>query len=306
MQVIDFLNVKLKDRNYMQKYFLALLLSVGLLSSTSLLQGEIVQSDKIETVLDYVKDDTLVLMNITSNLYEPINTCSEHQWRLFFSSRVNELITDKTVASKINNKVRTDLVTKIPKKNVDEITPELVSKLQDQKIPVLAITKKGMSNFYADNFGLITSKHLLSLGIDLEKTLSYLNISSYRNDENHSFSYGIIFTNDKPEGAAILSFLEKNGYKPSHIAMVDNSQKDLDDAEKALANSGITFSGIRYSRCDAQKASFDPILGIIEFVAFVKEDRIMLDDEAIKIKQRNSDTNYKAILDDLILKMAQR
>lgn len=89
---------------------------------------------------------------------------------------------------------------------------------------------------YADNFGLITRNHLLSIGIDFEKTLSYLHLKNHSGDDgSYSFAYGLIFTNGKPVGPAILAFLERLQSKPTKIIMSGNSRRNLENAQMALA-----------------------------------------------------------------------
>lgn len=288
----------------MLKHFLAFLVGTVIsLTQFFHVSAEIIETNEISSLEEYVTADSLVLLNVTGTLYEPGNTLADRQWRDYFAERVNALVSDKIIADRLINKVKNDIVTHLPKKTVEDCVPQLIANLQHQQIPVLGITQKQMATSYADNFGLITSKHLIGLGINLEGTLSYLNVKSDTDNSNHSFAFGLIFTNKKPVGLGILSFLDRLAYKPEKIIMVDNSRDNLEDAEAALASIDIKFEGLRYGRADINKTNFDPILGNIQFIAFVKTGQIIYDEEAAQIKLRNPDVDYSILLDNLILEM---
>lgn len=274
------------------------------ISSLTPLMGEIIETKEIRTLLPYVNKDSYIFFNITGTLYAPSTTLSDNQWREYFSTRVKQKINDPDISQKMIDQIKNMIVQKLPKRNVEEITPQLIANLQDQKIVVFGITKKQMATSYADNFGLITRNHLLSLGINLEKTLSYLSTEKIENENGYSFAYGILFTNKQPEGPALLSFLKQNNLHPSSIIMVDNSRESLESVQEALMPTGIAFKGIRYGRADSLKESFDPTLGTIEFFALIHESKILSDAEAVDIKQNHSTVNYEAMLDDYIQQAA--
>lgn len=275
-----------------------------LLACSSHISAEIIETNEISAIQKHVTTHSLILFNITGTLYEPASTLADNQWRTYFAERVNALISDKLVADRLINKVKNDIVSHLPKKAVEDYTPQLIANLQNQQIPVLGITQKQMATSYADDFGLITRNHLLSIGINLEQTLSYLNVRGDSDDLNHSFAYGLIFTNKKPVGPAILSFLNRLAYQPEKVIMIDNSRDSLENAEAALITSDVKFEGFRYGRADALKMNFDPILGNIQFIAFIKERKIISDEEAIQIKQANPEVNYTALLNKFIIELS--
>lgn len=282
---------------------LSLSLAILALANFSFLQGVIVETNEISTAIDTVNSNSLVLLNITGTLYKPSTTLSNHQWREYFEARATELLPNAEVKNRLVRKVKNDIVQKIPKMPVETITPTLISQLQNKKIPVLGITKKQMSASYAENFGFITSQHLKSIGVDLEKTVEFFPMQTPK-DAPYHFAYGIIFTNNKPVGPALAAFLQNVENKPSQIIMVDNTRSSLESVEAALAESKTSFNGYRYNVTDADKINFDPILGIIEFIAFYQENRVMQDVEALEIKKANPDVNYPQQLDQLIQSMA--
>lgn len=264
------------------------------------LSANIIETNEMSTVENHITNDTLVLFNITGTLYEPSTTLSDNQWRTYFSERVNAIVQNKSCADRLINNVKNAIVNNLPKKPVEEFTPPFIANLQDQKIVVLGISQKQVSTSYADNFGLITRNHLLNVGINLENTLGYLHMNGQDN-QDHSFTYGIIFTNKKPVGPAITAFLNRLENKPSKIIMVDNSLKSLNNAEESLMTTGIPFQGFRYGRSDILKQNFDPTIGTIQFFYFIAQEQIISDERALQVKESNPDVDYNALLDTWII-----
>lgn len=279
--------------------FLKCVLVTVFLSSSSFGCAEIVEVEEMATIHKYVTQDSLILVNVTGTLYQPVNTCADKRWRDYFAERVNVLISDPAVANRVINQVKNEIVCEIPKKLVEEDTPRLIAQWQSQEIPVLGITQKYVSTSFAENFGFITKQHLLSLGIDLERTLSYFPIEN-ESDENSSFAYGMIFTCKQPVGPAILTFFNRLENKPARIIMIDDSLENLANAEAILRSADRKFVGLRYGHADLLKTNFDPILGNIQFFVFMKEGRIISDDEAYQIQQASPEVNYVKLLDVFI------
>jgi uncharacterized protein DUF2608 len=119
------------------------------------------ETNEISVVQDYVTNDSIVLLNVTGTLYEPAMTLADNQWRIYFANKVNSILSDKTQADRFINKIKNEIVNNLPKKPVEEFTPQFISDLQSKKIPVFGITQKLMATAYADNFGEITRNHLL-------------------------------------------------------------------------------------------------------------------------------------------------
>ncbi|QLH37376.1 MAG: hypothetical protein HWD61_15540 [Parachlamydiaceae bacterium] len=53
------------------------------------MQAEIYESSQIGPAFNYVNQDTLVLLDITSTLYEPSVTMADKRWRTFLPSRLS-------------------------------------------------------------------------------------------------------------------------------------------------------------------------------------------------------------------------
>lgn len=263
------------------------------------LNAEIVETKEMSAVQDYVTADSLLLFNITGTLYDPATTFADNRWRVYLTKRVNAIVSDQETANKFINKIKNEIVSHLPKKAVEDFTPHFVNRLQCQRIPVLGITQKRVVAPYADNFAAITSNHLLSLGINMENTLSYFKVQG-EDGVSHSFAYGIIFTNHMPVGPAIVEFLSRLENQPSRIIIVDNDIGNLINAESSL-NAIIPFTGFRYVHSDNLKRDFDPTLGNIQLFAYINEKKIISDEQAMHIKQTHPELDYDKLLDDFIL-----
>lgn len=277
-------------------------LFVGAVSSflaVSTIHADIVEIDKIESISDYLRKDTLVLLNVGDTLFSPSSMLSDNQWREYFVERVNEVAKTPEAAKVIVDEVKALIVEKIPKTTPESATAAFVSNLQREKIPVLGFSKRCFATTYAPRNDLITYNQLLNLDIDLVKTLSYYHAKEYQNDA-HAFKYGMIFTNKNPIGPAVLEFLANNNLAPAHIIVVGDELIDLEEAELSLNSVNITSQGLRYSHIDQRKNAFDKDLGTIEFFAFYNDGKLLSDEEALQIKKANLGFDYTAYLDQWI------
>lgn len=286
----------------MKKIISYLIVSACVFLSSSA-QSEIFETEKIADVFNHASEEnTLFLFNISDTLYIPSNTLASNLWRLYFAEQTAKMITDPIDANIYINQIKNLIVSNIPKIAAESDTSQLINKLQNNKQPVLGITRKQMATAYADNFGEITYKHLLSIGIDLKKTLDYLTLSD--NQDIYSFNYGIIFTNKLPEGPVLHSFMTRMPSMPNKVVMIDNSYESLESTRAAVEELGINFIGIRYSRYDDSQKNFDPDLGTIQFLQYMKDGTIISDHEANQVKVNHPEVNFEKQLKDFILKQA--
>lgn len=75
----------------------------------------------------------------------------------------------------------------------------------------------------------------------------------------------------------------------------------LEEAEVAFQAAGIAFQGLRYSRIDDRKNAFDHNLATLQFFAYINENLLLTDEEAIQIRQNTHDIDYETLLDKWIL-----
>ncbi len=274
-------------------------LAISFLLATSVLQAEIEEIQKIDSVKNYLQENTLVLLNVGDTLFSAPSMLADNQWREYFVERANQITTNPEAAKNVIDEVKALIVEKIPKMTPEANTADFIAKLQNEKTPVFGYSMRNYSTTYAPNNDQITYNQLINLNIDLLKTLVYYPAKEYQNG-SHAFKYGIIFTNKNPIGPAIVEFLARNDLKPSRIILVGDDLADLKQAQQALSALNIDFQGLRYGRIDERKKSFDKDLGTIEFFAFYNDGKLLSDEEAAQIRAATPHVNYSAKLEEWI------
>ncbi len=276
----------------LQAFVAGMICSLAVISPQ--LDGEIAEINEIESIMNYLEKDSLFFLNVGDTLFSPSCMLADNQWREYFVERANHLISEPVIAQRIIDKVKGLIVEKVPKITPEEITPQFISQMQSEEISVFGYTQRNFSTSYAKNNGLITYNHLLGMGIDLKKTQSFDSIKDYHNTF-HVFQFGILFTNKNPLGPAFAEFIATRKEKPSKIIIVDDSLEALQEVENILGNSD--YLGLRYGRIDERKNAFDPHIATIQFFAFINENRLLTDNEAIQIRKDNPETDYCVALD---------
>ena len=277
-------------------------LIIFLFITSTHLNSLIIETDDISSIMTEADSQTLVLFNITNTIYTSSTTMGDSLWKNYFAKKVHDLLSDQKTADDVVNHVKNKIVTSVPKKLVDEKIAGMITCLQENQIPVLGLTLKHLSRPYAENFGEITSKHLVSLGIDFEKTNAYLQVDLDRyNEPQQQYAYGLIFTSGSPPGNAVSHFLKRTSL--TKVIIIDDRQRNLEDAEQIILQNDIAFTGFRYTKCDTRKERFDPTLGIIEFLKFLSTGEVISDDEAASIKELTPFIHYETLLEEAILSL---
>lgn len=278
-----------------------LILSLLVFSS---IYGEIAEIQTIESLKPYVQDNTVVFLNVGDTLFAPSSMLADYKWRQYFVERAN-LVLGESKAAPVIDLVKGIIVEKIPKITPEKGTAAFIESLQKDQIPVLGYTERFFSTSYAPNNGKITSQQLINIGIDLEKTLKFFPAKDYQN-EKYAFQYGMLFSNKTPMGPAIVDFFQTEGLKPARVILVDDATEALESSGKALAPLNIDFVGLRYAKSDEWKKSFDTTLGTIEFFSYMTENKLMSDEEAQQVKEKNPNVNWEERLDVWILDSAKK
>lgn len=284
-----------------------------------------IETKTFEELLPLAQQDgsTLVLSNITNTLYGPANTMSDKEWRKFLSAFVNEIISNQEQAKKVALRLENIIVNQVDKSLVHEKLPEIIHKLQATGVPFLGITLKNWSAPYDQDFGITTSRHLKKLGIDLEESMPLVgrdketieNMTGSLDELDkliYTLSKGIIFTNKCPLDVALDKFLNTLEVRPTQIIILENSEHKEELATVINAHHiGLTF--IKYANHEnIQSKKFDPTLGTIEFIQFIKsyinneDSKLTSDDQAEEIKNKNITIDYDALLKECILENLEK
>lgn len=272
----------------------------------------LIETTNIEKLLEVSNKNTLIISDITNTLYKPCNTMSDKKWRTYVANRVHEVISDSTLASKVAHSIENIIVNQVDKDLVHQNMPAVIKELQDKEVPFIAISLKNWSAPYDPNFGITTSNHLKKLDIDLEKSVpligkmknnansNYEPIQEMHKTDEYTFAKGIIFTNKNPLDKALDAFLNRLEKKPQHIIILENAYENKEKLETIIKAHNIAVTFIRHKSSENQENSFNPTIGTIEFLQFMKNSKVILDEEAKKINDDNSSVDYETLLKDFI------
>lgn len=231
-----------------------------------LLHGKIIETDSMESILEYAQNDTMVFIDIDNTLIESETHMGSSQW----SDHWGVLFT-------------------VPGRSYDEIDA-MVSEMWTQVQPLIKIrtvdpkTEKVFNALHEEDkivFGL-TARHPREIHYTLDQLnavkLSFSETMDCVLEKNITVKQGVIFCgtfNKKSEG--LKAFLKEYGKCPKRIVFIDDKLSHVEDVGNFVENLGLEYVGIRFSGADARVLSFCPHLAAIQFKHLPK---ILTDEEA--------------------------
>jgi len=218
----------------------------------SKISADIIESDKLETVLNYLDTpNTLVIFDIDNTLARTITELGSDEW---FCDLV-----DKKMAE--GHDYITSIYYALPAtfyaqfniglRPTEEVAAELIANLIDQKIPVMALTTRSI--FVTER----TMEQLENIGISfLIPSISQEDLVLHM---PHPCFYrqSILFGGNNDKGEALITFFHWMNYFPTRVVFIDDKMKYVLAVEKALKHYNIEFVGIRYAGCDECVKNFD-------------------------------------------------
>ncbi len=120
----------------------------------------------------------------------------------------------------------------------------IIKALQHIGIPVIGLTARGHSIRHQ------TIRQLADIGIDFSQ-------HTIVNNDDSSYSGGIIFCDGKNKGEKLNLFLSQIERLPKHVCMLDDKKSHLEDVMHILKPLNINFSGFRYSYLDEKVNQFN-------------------------------------------------
>ena len=213
----------------------------------------IIESDKLETVIDYISTPgTLVIFDIDNTLAHPIKELSSDEWFCHLVEKKmaegNDYITSIYYALPITYYAQFN----VPLEPTEFIAPFIVAQLIAHNIPVMALTTRSL--FVAER----TIEQLE--GINVQFLIPNISQDDLVLPMPHPCFYtqSILFGGNNDKGEALLCLFHHMNYYPEKIVFIDDKMKYLVSVEQALERYNIPFVGIRYSGCDERVKNFDP------------------------------------------------
>ncbi len=236
------------------------------------LSAVILEADHFSELLNHLKPNTLVVLDIDDTILVPAQTLGSdvwfvHQLKKYLTTNSPDDALDKALAEWEAIRHLTQM------KVVEEGTPDIIKELQNKNITVMGLTTQGLA------LATRTVNQLRDVGVDLSLTAPSKEDHYFINKHGVLYRQGILFTSGTPKGTALTTLLNTIQFHPDHIVFINDKLTHLRDLESGFLGDNIAFTGLRYSYSDARVDSFDPRIANIQWERSTF-GRILSDEEA--------------------------
>ena len=196
-------------------------------------------------MVDTIDKDTLVVFDIDNTLITSPITRRRPWFKALFSINYIELI-------KVGwDDYFSQLWLDAPFKIIEPVAIELIEKLKDKGVTVLALTSL-QSGPYGVIPNMAESRYMMLKKMGIEFSQNYAD-TTFTNFPEHESSYpklykGILFANRQNKGAVLEAFLNYAQLKPKKIIAFENRISKLKLLENKANELGIQFVGYQYIR----------------------------------------------------------
>lgn len=237
---------------------------------------KIVEAPHFKDLLNFVTDNTLVILDVDDTLLLPCQTLGNDTWFCYRKKNYEEqgMTPNDALEKTIAEWEAIRHLTKV--RIVESGTEKIIEGLQKRNIAVMGLTTQGLA------LATRTIEQLQSLHIDLTKTAPSKEDSYFINEHGVLFRKGLLFTSGTKKGAALLKLFDRIKFHPERIVFINDKATHLKDVEEAVQENGIEFIGLRYGFADSEKASFRPDVADLEWSMSTFE-RLMQDSEALAL-----------------------
>jgi len=201
-----------------------------------------------------IDSNTLVVFDIDNTVIEPTGNLGSDQWYYFlvnkFQNRFNLSEYDAhRKAEPMWNMAQSYIKTQA----VEEETSQIIARLQENNIYVMALTAR------SSHIAEITRQQLLENNIDFQKYAPDLDKTSLVFSKNLIYEKGILYQGEGyNKGKTLVSFLEHINFKPKNIVFIDDKVKNTAHVHKALEELGnIGHIEFRYANTDDKVKEFN-------------------------------------------------
>ena len=225
----------------------------------------LIESTQFSDVLNYVDNDTVVLLDVDNTLIEPATNVGTIAWLDHYVTKLMEKGMDKIAAVKKVYKLWLPLQYKITVKTVEKDISRVINQLHASGIKTMGLTARG--------FGMAeqTDKQLKSVDIVLENNT--LHDDKIVFSEGEGFYKGVlsIFPGEN-KGKHLLAFFEHINNFPKKVLFVDDKDFFIEEVGVALKRLNIDFTGIRYGGADDSFKTVDLQKADEELVMYLGND----------------------------------
>lgn len=263
-------------------------LFLALLFITQCLHSDIVvvdNFDKLQEILNQADKDSLVAFDVDETLVYPDDALSR-----MCGKRVRDEAWKEMSASLSPEEVLNFFSIVANKQNfylINEKSPELVQKLKDKGVKVIALTA-----ILTGKVGKIPSMedwrlaHLKELGFDFSNAYpDYPNtefVALKVKEFTPTYKKGMIASARTPKGEVLAAFVDRLNTKPKHIYFIDDSVKQAYSVDSEMKKVGIPTTVIRYTAAEKIPCELDEELARFQ-IKHLKENKEWLKDDEAKV-----------------------
>lgn len=260
--------------------------------AVAVIANRIIETSKIERILDEVDEDTVVFFDIDDTLLCRATMFSSSPWWHYCTAYVSKSLKNeerrKSVITLVNHAA---LKTKC--KPVDPQTSLIIKDFQERGIRVFGLTARYMcSSKPAEKaFDLFTKEELEEIGIQFTPFVEGEILPCFR--------YGTIFTSSRLKGPFLAGFLKLLGKDYKKVVFIDDNWSQIHSVQAALVDMQIQSVCFRYSKVEKDNKKFDPLIGNIQLRELVENKKLLTNEEAQAIAEGSEfDPNF--YLDEMI------
>jgi len=224
----------------------------------------IFESDRLSEVFKHIEPNSLVVFDIDDTLMTPKNWPGSATWLEYETKKLKQLGLSGQDSFRLMLPLYFTIHIfdniMIPLDN----SPKIIEKLQKNSVYTMALTNRSLPMVQA------TMKEFLYLGIDFSINSLYKEEMELAVTHKGRFSKGIIFCGNNDKGKTLFLFLEKVGYMPEKIIFVDDKLKNVKAVERETEKHNIPFVGMRFSKIDEKRKTFNPKEADKQLLAFAR------------------------------------
>ena len=229
----------------------------------------IFESENIESILDFIRPDSLFIFDIDHTLIETAQVIGSTHWEKHFARR----LMDQGIETDLARSQAQTLWKKIQRKTkvrpVDPTLFKLIHYLKTHNVKTLGLTSR--------------DEEIIDLTLDQLQSVDMHEIFNF-DDPCHDFgvnpschfSKGIVFCSDNPKDIGLKLFLEHTQHKPEQIIFIDDQKQHLYELEEMAYRAGISYVGMQYTASGYERFNAE--------IAKIQEKHlphIITDDQAI-------------------------
>lgn len=261
------------------RYGQSLLFFILLLISLAGLEAKIVETDRMDDILQEVDDDTIVFFDIDDTLvYIPTMMGCSRWWAhcdKLFKSKQWDLL--KVSSQLFPNLHQAALL--VQSELVEERAPLIIEELKKRGVMVFGLTARAREVFNNPTFDKTTKRELARLGINFSKPKVDLPFESG----------GIIYTSSQLKGPFLETFLLKLKKKNKKVVFIDDNWRQIYSVDVQMASLKIPTVCFRYSKMDQHGKNFNPLVANIQLKGALEAQIILTNEQALEIADHLED-----------------